>query len=152
MTYMRPLLGGSLLVVALINLFWVSLFLTGFGSVIEAKYLVAHSASALFLLLSLTLLWRHSQFWPIPVVLAAILHFAVISPVTLAWLLDANFLSLWNFGSSVLRHESASAWLKFDLAMFQYLIPAYFLFMLGFIAWRGFSSLRRPSVRGQHEG
>jgi hypothetical protein len=141
-------LSASLLVVALVELFWVSLFVVGYGSVgSNGAYLVAQAVAAALLLWGFVLAWRGSPRWVIPVALGGLVHLMVVSPVVLGWLLTGNFGLFWTFAATTVTHDSVGFWLKFDILMFQCLVPAYFVCIFAFIAWRTIAT-RGAFLRG----
>jgi hypothetical protein len=133
------LLGASLVLAGLTNLIWSALPVVGLASLVHVKYLVGHATIGLLLFTGAFLLSRRSRAWPVPVVLATIVHF-VLYPEVLTWLVTGNFLSAWSFLVNTLSHDAAPFWLKFNVATFQYIIPAYLLCLILFVGWRLFRS------------
>jgi len=138
---MQTALAASLLGVALVKLFWVGLFVVGYGSIGSGSvYIVAHAVTAALLLWGVALVWRSSPRWSIPVALGGFVHLTVISPVVLGWVLTGRFKDFWAFATTTATHDAIGFWLKFDIVMFQSLIPAYFFCILVFIVWRAFAT------------
>jgi len=153
MTPAPKALAASFVVVALVELFWVSLFLVGYGSIDSGgMYLVAHSVTATLLLWAAVLVWRGSPRWAIPVALGALGYLMVVSPVVLKWVVTGDLGLFWRYATTTAVHDGISFWLKFDIVMFQCVIPTYFFCILVFVAWRTVLPLGNYLRRGAHEG
>ena len=153
MTTTRKALAASFIVVALVELFWVSLFLVGYGSMGSGGvYLVAHTVTAALLLFGAVLVWRGSPRWAIPVALGSLGYLIVVSPVVLKWVLTGDLGLFWRYATTTVAHDDVSFWLKFDIVVFQCAIPTYFFCTLVLIACRALLPLGNHLRRSAHEG